>query len=65
MDIESKVLLLRYTPSNVKVRYDDNIIDYQTTVNRNSKRNRSMSREYNRYDNNYNEDVNLNDSIVI
>ena len=60
---KQSIIVEIYTPSNVKVHYDDNIIDYQTTVNRNSKRNRSISREYNRYDNNYNEDINLNDSI--
>ena len=44
------VIIEIFTPSNIIVHYDDDIIDYQRSVSQHARHNKSMSREY---DDNY------------
>lgn len=55
-----------FTPSNIRVRYDDDIIDYQRSVSQHSRRSKSKSREYEYnygYENSYNGEVDVQDSL--
>lgn len=62
------VIIEIFTPSNIIVHYDDDIIDYQRSVSQHARRNESMSREYDDnyvYENIYNAEVDVQDSLRI
>ena len=54
-----------YTPSNINVRYDENIIEYQEPINQDTRLNRSMTQKYDDYgyENNYIDKVEEIDSL--